>query len=153
VQHVCQEALGQRLHFAVYSFVLKDRHGIVKGTGMGEQAIDSVVIAWIVSWVVQRTKQSPMRVWCWLSEARPGVIRVFSAVLATLTVVGISWQYDPNGTLTITGLTVANGLAFVWEVLKQYVFQESGFRIFFQKPSKRDQWRTFLGNRTLTETK
>ena len=116
---------------------------------MGEQTIDSVVIAWIVSWVVQRTKQSPMRVWNWLSEARPGVIRVFSALLATLTVVGISWQYDPNGTLTITGLTVANASAFVWEVLKQYVFQESGFRIFFQKTSKRDQWKASLGDRTL----
>lgn len=111
---------------------------------MGEQTIDAVVVAWITSWVVQRAKKSPLRVWNWLSEARPGVIRMFSALLATLTVIGITWQYDASGTLTITGLTVANAFASVWEVLKQYVFQESGFRIFFQNSARHDQWKATL---------
>ena len=88
------------------------------------QSLNGVVIAMMVSWAIQRAKTSTSKIWSWVSSANPGVLRLVSALAAALTVVGITWSYSGD-TLTITGITAANALLFVWEVGKQYAFQHA----------------------------
>jgi hypothetical protein len=92
---------------------------------------DSVVIAAIMSWLIQALKGSPAKGLTWISKANPNIIRIFSSLLAALTAAGMTWDLE-GGTLTITGLTAANVVAFGWAVGKQYVFQEGSFRLMFK---------------------
>ena len=95
---------------------------------------DSVVVAMIVSFLLQRAKTSPAKMWTWLSSARPWIIRLVAAVVAALTAAGIAWDYSGT-TLTITGLSAPHALSFLWDVLKQYLFQDASYRLLV-KPSK-----------------
>jgi len=58
------------------------------------------------------------------------MVRAVSAVVAALSVAGITWTYG-DGTLTLTGLTAWNVAVLVWEIAKQALFQHGSFRLFF----------------------
>ena len=58
------------------------------------------------------------------------IARVVAALVAALAVVGISFVFDPTaGVLTISGLTWAALGTGLWEWLRQYVIQQSMFRV------------------------
>lgn len=97
------------------------------------QSLNGVVIAMLVSWMIQHAKTSTSKIWSWISSANPGVVRLISALAAALTVVGVTWSYSGD-TLTISGVTAANALLFLWEVVKQYAFQHASYRALI-KPS------------------
>jgi membrane-associated HD superfamily phosphohydrolase len=65
----------------------------------------------------------------WVGAGTDKLNRVLSALLAALSVVGVSVQFDQTaGVLTISGLTVASVVALGWNWVTQFVFQEVIYR-------------------------
>jgi hypothetical protein len=91
---------------------------------------NSLGVAMVVTYLVQRMKTSGLRVFNSISSENPQLVRVVAAVGAILTAAGFTWDYTAEGgVLTITGITIANVAGFVWLAVKQWIFQESFYSL------------------------
>lgn len=77
----------------------------------------------LLSWLMEKAKTT-----AWISvltpESRDSVQRTISALLATLAAVGITATYDA-GTLTITGLTIGNGISLAMLTVQNFLVQHT----------------------------
>lgn len=77
----------------------------------------------VVVWIIQYLKSAGRL--AWITQDTGRLNRVISAVLALATAAGIHYQFDSTaGTLTVTGLTLTNGLHFMWAAAQQFIGQE-----------------------------
>lgn len=88
---------------------------------------DQITSGLIIVWLMEKLKKAS---WLpWLSQHTDGLNRVMSVFMGSVAAAGIVWTYDPTGgVLTVQGLTLVNGLTFLWIVAKQYVFQEAFYK-------------------------
>lgn len=94
---------------------------------------NQVGIGFLVVWLIQRAKAAG---WLKFVNDDTGKLnRFLSALAATLAAVGITVHYDPSGgVLTLTGLTLANAIAFVSTLLSQGAIQEVLYQVGFKTP-------------------
>lgn len=87
----------------------------------------------VVVWLIQYLKKAG---WLTFMTDDTAVInRVVSALLALVTAAGIHYQFDTvAGVLTVTGLTISNGLHFIWAAIQQFVGQEILYEAIYNKP-------------------
>lgn len=91
------------------------------------QAMDSVIIAGIVSMVMEWLKKAP---WFPLIKDAQGRLNVvISATVAAAAAIGIHVSFDSaTGVLMVTGLTASTVLHGGWEWGKQFFLQEAMYR-------------------------
>lgn len=89
---------------------------------------NSLGVAMLVTFLIQKMKGSGLRVFNWVSSTNPWMVRLIGAVGAALTAAGFSWEYSGDE-LTIAGLTATNAIAFLWVMAKQYLFQEGMYSV------------------------
>ena len=93
---------------------------------MEDQLISQFTASGIAVWLIQKIKAAK---WLpFITDETNGFNRTLAALLATLSTVGIVFTYDPAGALTITGLTLANGVMLAWKVAGSLVMQEIIYR-------------------------
>lgn len=101
---------------------------------MDHTLLDQAVIASVAVWLLERLKA-----WTgtpWVSQATDKLNRWLSALLATLSAAGIlvvtNWSGFETGSLviTVTGLTLANILTFLWTIAQNLALQEWFYRIY-----------------------
>ena len=91
---------------------------------------DSVGAAVVVSYLVNKLKDSGAAWLSVFSRNNPWVLRTVAAIGASLTAAGFGWSYDAEiGAATITGLTMTSALAFPWAVITQFAMKETWFRV------------------------
>jgi hypothetical protein len=99
---------------------------------------NQVGIGFLAVWLIQKLKS--LKWFPWITHTTDRLNRLLSAVIAALAAVGITWQYEPNqGVLTISGLTVASALSFLWTLLTQGAVQEVLYRVAFKPGSNGNQ--------------
>lgn len=76
-----------------------------------------------VSFIIEKMKKSGMRIFSMIVDTNPWIIRLVAVVGASLTAAGFGFAFEES-TATITGVTFANGVTFVFIVFKQFFFQE-----------------------------
>ena len=96
---------------------------------------DNVILAIIASYLIQYLKDSQARALEWVTSEHPEVLRYLSAVVASLTAVGISVSFEA-GVLTVTGLTIANLVNLLMTAVSQFVLQHSAFRLLISTPRR-----------------
>lgn len=96
---------------------------------------NSVILAIVTSYLIQHLKDSPAKALQWLSSEHPKVVRGFSAMLAALTAIGITFQFS-GGVLTISGLTAENLVQLAATGISQFILQDSAFRVLISTPRK-----------------
>lgn len=90
---------------------------------LGDQVGTSMIVVWLVE-MMKKASWLP-----WITKHGGAVNRVLSVMLGGLASVGIIWTFDPEaGRLVIDGLTLANGAAVLWIIMKQVAFQEGIYR-------------------------
>jgi hypothetical protein len=93
------------------------------GSVLGDQIGMSLVVVWILE-KLKKASWMP-----WLTQHTDVWNRVLSVFLGSIAAAGIVWSYDPTGgVLTVKGLTLINGLTFLWIVAKQSIFQEAIYK-------------------------
>lgn len=96
---------------------------------------DNIAVALLATYVIQWLKEHPSKMLSWLSEAQPGIVRGFSALVAALSAAGITYEFDA-GTLTVAGLTAVNVGNFLVTAVFQFVFQHFAFRVGISVPRR-----------------
>src|SRR5262245_15294185 len=95
---------------------------------LGEQ----ITVGVIASWVIQKIKENsgiPA-----INESSDKLNIILGSIAAMASASMIHWKFDPDaGSLVITGLTTANAIHFIWEFLKQFIFQEAAYRSMWKK--------------------
>ena len=85
-----------------------------------------ITSAAIVVWFLNRFKEGPLKEFLKSQRAIP---RFFASLGALASSAGIGYAYDvETATLTITGLTAAAVVEFLWSVFQQFVMQEMIYR-------------------------
>jgi hypothetical protein len=91
---------------------------------MDDHAMNSLVINAVAGWAISKAKSSNSPWLQWLDASRPVLTTIVSTLVAAITAAGMTITWDGgSGTLTITGISVASVLTFVWFVVKNQVFQ------------------------------
>ena len=91
----------------------------------------------VVVWAIQYLKAAGW--FKFMSDDSGKINRTVSALLALGTAAGIHLTFDSGaGVLTITGITIANGLHFLWASAQQFVGQEVLYEMIYhpQKGAK-----------------
>lgn len=85
-----------------------------------------------VSWVIQKLKASGWFKWI-TPESSAKAQRALSGILAVAAAAGIHFAFDKSGAatgtyvITVTGLTLSNGLHFGWDAIQQFVLQHFAY--------------------------
>lgn len=98
---------------------------------MNELGLDfgnSVSLAAVVAYILQKMKVSPWRVFRKFSKDHPGVLRTAAAVAAMGTAAGFSWGFE-DGKFWLDGITLGNLITLIGVGFQQFVGQELIFRI------------------------
>ncbi len=104
-------------------------------------SLDSVATNAMVAWAIQQMKTSNLPIFSWISHNTPKITLAISVLMAAVTAAGMLVQWDVAngvGTLTISGITPAAILTFVWITAKNLVFQEGAYRAIFKPTAKQD---------------
>jgi hypothetical protein len=96
---------------------------------------NNALVALMAAYLIQWMKDSPQRIFAWISSEHPGVVRWLSAVVAALTAAGFTFDYI-GGTLMIGGLTLANVGTLLWTSVGQFAMQHFAFRVGISLPRK-----------------
>lgn len=99
---------------------------------MESATYDQVIVAAISVWIIQRLKA-----WSLFPSIKDGadkVLRGLAVIAAMLSAAGILVTANWNGvegtlSILVTGLSVKNGLLFVWLTLKSLISQELIWRV------------------------
>lgn len=100
---------------------------------MNTQLETQLIVAAIVSWLIQWVKNNPKTPWLNFDTAR--LNRIVAIIAALLTGAGILFKYDATaGILTVIGLTQANLSMLVWHAIQQFVLQHLVYRVAIAPP-------------------
>lgn len=88
-------------------------------TAFTSSAVSVAVINWL-----KNSKYFP-----WITKEKITLLRMLSVVAAAASGVGINYVWSgTNHSLLLSGLTMANGTAFVWTLLKHFAMNETIFQ-------------------------
>jgi hypothetical protein len=94
-------------------------------------SFDSVALNAMAAYVIRSMRGSAW--FPWISHYTPRITKITSAVIAaaTASLMTVKWEMDQTGagTFTVSGITLASVLSFVWLLLKNYTFQGGGIAI------------------------
>lgn len=93
---------------------------------------NQVIYAAIASWLIEHFKNSKWFPWATQETNKLNkLLAALFSVLGTASIfVASAWEPSTHAlTLTITGLTLANGLHFGWLLLSQYIFIKGAYHL------------------------
>ena len=94
---------------------------------MEQQVLSQVVVAWLVTQVVQWLKRASGLPW--ITAKTDTLNKLVGVVLAFFASLGIMFTFDPEaGTLIVSGLTVGTIVTGIWTWVQQVVLQQIIYR-------------------------
>jgi hypothetical protein len=83
----------------------------------------SAISVAIINWL-KASKYFP-----WITKERTALLRAFSVIAASASGVGINYLWNPTDhSIVVSGLTLANGGALAWAILRHFAMNETIFQ-------------------------
>jgi len=103
-------------------------------------SVNSLVLSGILGVVIGWAKQSKSPSLDWISDKTPQVARLVSVMVASLSAAGMTLSYSPTGdgtyTATVTGISIASAMTFVWQIVANYFLQFAAEKTLVDKKEK-----------------
>lgn len=84
-----------------------------------------IALSFVSVWVLEKLKG--IKSLPFITEHSTGLNRLIGVLMASLSAAGIEWQWNDDGSLLITGLTMLGIGHFAASAITQLVFQESAY--------------------------